>query len=132
MITLPFKISGLYASLAELHGIGRLEEGSLILEFSLKDAFVGILKSRPREIRISLVELKEVALKRRLFWSVFIIRARRMRVIAEFPGSKGDELRLRFRRRDWDTARELATEVNLHIMAEQLKQLTEANNRSRL
>src|SRR3954451_12392962 len=110
MITLPFKISGLYASLAELHGIGHLEEGSLILEFSLKDAFVGVLKSRPREIRISLGELKEVALKRRLFWSVFIIRARRMRVIAEFPGSKGDELRLRFRRRDWDTARELATE----------------------
>jgi len=106
MTSLPFTIPGVYSSLAELEGIARLDEGGFVLEFSVKDAFAGILKSQPKEILIAFPDLAEATFKRGLFNGKFTIRTRRISVIAEVPGGSAGELRLHCRRKHWGVAAE--------------------------
>ena len=130
MSILPFTISGVYSSLGELEGIARLEEGGLVLEFSVKDAIVGVLKSQPKEAWIAFADLAEATFKRGLFSGKFIIRTRRMSAISDIPGSSQGELRLRCRRKDCGVAVELASQLSLRIMAEELRQMADKNARS--
>jgi hypothetical protein len=127
---LPFTISGVYSSLGELEGLARLEEGGLVLEFSVTDAFVGVLKSQPKEVLVAFADLAEATFKRGLFSGKLIIRTRRMSAISDIPGSSQGELRLQCRRKHWGAATELAAQLNLRIAPGEPRSAADASGRS--
>ncbi len=103
-------------SFADMEGIARVEENALALEFQVKDNIFGIIKSQPREVRIPFAELAEVTFRRGWFRGVLIVRARRMSVLADVPGTEGAEIRLRCQRRYRDAAQELASQVSMRMV----------------
>ena|SRR5438876_6111568 len=131
MNALPFTISGVYLDFANLEGIARLDESGLILEFSVKDALVGVLKSKPKEVRLVFADIAEVTFKGGLFRGELTLQTRRMSAIADVPGSSAGRLRLRCRRKHWPIARELTSQLTLRVMAEDLRHMAAANSRPR-
>src|SRR5207247_1848093 len=108
-----------------------LDESGLILELSVKDALVGVLKSKPKEVRLAFTDIAEVAFLGGFFRGVLSVQTRRMSAVADIPGSTAGRLRLRCRRKYWPIARELASQLSLRVMAEDLKHMAAANHRPR-
>jgi hypothetical protein len=131
MNTLPFTVRGVLTDLVDLVGIVRLEEHELCLEFRTEHPLSKFFQSNAREIHIPLADLEEVGFKTRFCIGFLTLRARRMTAFNPVPGNHGGELRLRCRREHWDTARELASRLNMHTVRQELNALVAATNRTR-
>ena len=115
MASVPFTLGGVYADLAHIRGIARLDDDHLVLEYRLQDSVVGVLQSELKEIRIPLSELESVEFRRGIFRSVLDVRTRTMRVLESLPGAHDCQLRLVCRRQDRGSAQQLATSVTLQL-----------------
>jgi hypothetical protein len=131
MTSLPFKIRGVFTGLVDVEGIARLENEELCLEFRM--AVLTRLKTNPKELRIPLEELEEAVFKNRFCLGFLVLRARRLASFKDVPGNATGELRLRCRREHWETARELASRLNMRTTKEELRALlaeTDAGSQS--
>ncbi len=124
-MSVPFSVDAVLTSFADMEGIARVEENALALEFQVKDNIFGIIKSQPREVRIPFAELAEVTFRRGWFRGVLVVRARRMSVLADVPGTEGAEIRLRCQRRYRDAAQELASQVSMRMVSQDLQRMVE-------
>jgi hypothetical protein len=115
MESVPFTLSGVYADLAHVQGVARLDGDDLVLEFRMTDNFVGVFQSALKELRIPLDEIEEVHFRRRFFSGVLTIRARSMRALDAVPGVNDCELGLNCKRRHRNEAQQLATAVTLQL-----------------
>lgn len=125
MNSVPFRITGVLTDFADSEGIARLGLNSLVLEFQVKDNLFGLFKSAPREVHIPFSDLAEAVFKRGIFRGVLTVRARRLSAMASVPGLKESELRLGCRRRHWEAAAQLASGLNMRIIAHDLNQMAE-------
>ena len=124
MNSLPFRVAGVMTDFADAEGIARLAPEGLLLEFQVKDNVIGLLKSAPREVCIPFAELAEVVFKRGILSGALILRARRLTTLASVPGIKENELRLKCKRRYREAARDLASLLNMRILAHDLHEMT--------
>jgi len=125
MASIPFSIS-VYEGFAEAQGLIRFDEGenTLILEFQVKDGFVGFLKSGLKEVRIPISEIESVRLKDRLWMKpVLIIRASQLSTLSDIPESSQGEVKLHVSRKNKRDARLLASNVMLTLSDYELKKL---------
>ncbi len=63
MNSVPFRMRYLLGNLARAEGVARLDRDGLVLEFSIVDGLFGILRSRPKEVRVGLADVESVAVK---------------------------------------------------------------------
>ena len=85
---LPFKTDEAYHGFAEIQGLLHVERDHLLLEFELKDALFGVLKSGAKELKISYLDLNHVAYRRSWVKSRLVLQVNNMRVLSAFPGAK--------------------------------------------
>jgi hypothetical protein len=130
MVSVPFKIRGVYTGFVDLEGIARLEDKELCLEFRMSPVFSRYVKSKPKEVRIALEELEEATFKHVLCIGLLKFRARRLSAFSQVPGSEGAELRLRCRREHWPAAQELASRLSMRTVEHQLRALVAETSRS--
>ncbi|UCG84789.1 MAG: hypothetical protein JSW71_12600 [Gemmatimonadota bacterium] len=109
MISIPVKLHTPDAMFTETHGAIRVEEGRLVLEFESKDAFFGVYRSGVQELEILPDDVASVHYVQNLFKAELILRATSLKKVGLVPGSKGGEIRLRFKRRHRAEAQQLAT-----------------------
>ena len=109
MISIPVKFHTPDAMFTEAEGMVRIEDGRLVLEFETKDAFFGAYRSGVQELEIFPDDVVDVRYKQNMFRAELTIRARSMKQVDLVPGSKHGEVRLRFKRRHRDDARQLAS-----------------------
>jgi hypothetical protein len=118
--SLPFSIPHVYEGLANAKGIVRVESAELILEFEVKDGFVGMIKSGVREVRIPFDDLADLELHKGWFSTKLSIRTRRMTASSRIPGSDGTMAQLHLSRRDRQTAEVLVSTLLLNLSERQL------------
>jgi hypothetical protein len=119
----PFSFPQVYQGLASGGGIATATTAGLTLEFQVKDAIVGMIKSDVRKIAIPISELHSVALKESWFWSRLFIRVRSMTTLADVPGSDTGQVELRVARRDTATAHALVSILMLSLSERKLADL---------
>lgn len=130
MMSLPFTIRGVLTGFVDLEGVARLEDKELCLEFRMSSSLARFLRSSPREVRVAFEELEEAVFKQRLCVGMLRLRARRLHIFSQVPGSVGSELRLRCRREHWELARDLASHLSLRAVEQQLRTLAAENDQA--
>jgi hypothetical protein len=106
MSSVPFTLH-VYGGLAECHGLIRPEGDCLILEFQVQDNFWGIIRGRPRSVRIPLADLDSVEMRGRWFGRRLAIKARSLISLAGVPGSKQGQVEFEIARADVSAAENL-------------------------
>jgi len=115
MNAVPFDYEELYGGLANCHGLVRLDRKDLCLEFQVKDAVVGVLKSDVKEVRIPTSELASVRLEHHWFGlsTKLAIQTNRLEAAKDVPGMNQGRLVLSIARRDRPAAERLVAELAL-------------------
>lgn len=113
--TLPFSIENVYAGFAKVSGILSVVRDHLILEFQVSDIIGGIVKGRPKEIRIPLRSIEHVIFKKNWFVANFYIRVYRMKDLEDIPNNQAGEVKLSIIRKNRERAIQLASSINLRL-----------------
>ncbi|PSR13232.1 MAG: hypothetical protein C7N36_08910 [Bacteroidetes bacterium] len=113
--SLPFKTDDVYHGFAELNGILHVERDHLVLEFEIKDSFIGALKSGAKQLKIEYSELAAMTYVRTFFKSRMELKINNLRILTRFPGAKDGHISLKIKRRFKNEAEDLATYVRLRI-----------------
>ena len=130
--SVPFTIE-VYEGLAQAEGILHLEGGYLVLEWQVKDGIFGVLKGKIKRMALSLEQVREVELRKRMwpFRSSLRICVTDLRALEATPGT-GSELRLLVARRNRKALLQLAGEVRLQLSEVRLRQLDQEIREARL
>ncbi len=123
MNSVPFRMRYLPGNLARVEGVAHLENDALVLEFRVADALFGIVRSRPREVRIELAEVESVEFRKGWFVGKLRIVTRRISVLEALPWARGPEIKLKFGRKRRLSAQELASSLRLQIAERRLEAL---------
>ncbi|MEZ4775882.1 MAG: hypothetical protein R3D00_22060 [Bacteroidia bacterium] len=113
--TLPFTIDNVYAGFAKVSGILSVVRDHLILEFQVSDVIGGIVKGRPKEIRIPLRSVEQVVFKKNWFVANFYVRVYRMTDLQDIPNNQAGEVKLSITRKNRERAIQLASSINLRL-----------------
>lgn len=122
---LHFSTEDAYNGFATVEGIMRLEQEAIVLEFQVKDNFIGVIKSKTKDLRIPFSELEEVKYKTNWFVSNFRLFVSSMRILGEFPGGKDGVIKLKIKRKQKENAKQLASHINLALSEFRLKMMGE-------
>ena len=123
MSHLPFTIPDLYADLAEAHGLARLEDDTLVLEYQTKDSILGILKSDVKMIRLPLTKLSSIKYEKKWFKGYLIVAAKSMTTLEDVPGNEHGTQRLVISNKYKTMAEQLSIDAQLRIAEINLKDL---------
>ena len=121
---LPFSIPGTYQGLAEVAGLATLDGDALVLEFEVKDAVLGLLRSGVEVVRLPVDDLASVSLDQSWLHADLVVRARSMRSVRELPGSRQGQVSLRIARRDRATAEEFTATLLRRIAEKRRERLS--------
>lgn len=107
----PFAFD-MYGSLGRCEGILRDEGGHLAMEFQIKDALAGILKTGVRTIRIPLKDLVSVTITKGWLGTSWmgvniVLQAAQMETLKDVPGMSQGKVALSVARKDRDLAEKL-------------------------
>jgi len=108
MGSLPFSVE-VYSGFGRMDGRMRIEttdEGRFIgLDYQVKDDIFGVLKSRPRQVRVSFAEIESIRFVRRRFMTSYVeLVISNLSLAERIPGSEMGRLNLRVKRNDRDRA----------------------------
>jgi hypothetical protein len=120
---LPFQTTDAYHGLAEVQGILHVDRDELVLEFEVKDSFIGALKSGTRRLAISYLDLSKVTYRRSWFKSRLELKLRSVEIMSKFPGARDGQITLKIKRRYKTEAEDIETYANLRIAELRLEQL---------
>ena len=121
---LPFSIPGTYQGFAEVAGLATLDGDALVLEFEVKDAVLGLLRSGVEAVRLPVDDLASVSLDQSWLHADLVVRARSMRSVRELPGSRQGQVSLRIARRDRATAEEFTATLLRRIAEKRRERLS--------
>jgi len=122
-VFVQFSFPDVYQGFAEGGGIATATTNGLTLEFQVKDALVGMIKSEVRKIAIPISELHSVALKQSWFRNRLFIKVRNMTTLADVPGSNTGQVELRVSHRDKAPAQALVSILMLSLSERKLADL---------
>jgi hypothetical protein len=120
---LAFNIDDIYSGLARVNGLMSLTRDELVLEFQTQDNLVGIFKGRSGTIRIPIRDLYQAEVKSSWFSRFLIIRPKTLSAIANIPGADDSELKVKFKKRDLSSAKEIVSFLNLRISEIRLEEM---------
>lgn len=112
---LPFTIPSIGIGLQAMSGIAHFQKDTLRIEYEVKDAILGIVRSAPREASLTVAQLLQVTMRRKLFGSKLEIQTRSLVDLADIPGSEAGRLVLHVKRGDRSTAERMASTISLRI-----------------
>jgi hypothetical protein len=117
---LPFTTDKAYKGFAAVEGILLVREERLVLEYQVKDNFIGLLKSGTRQLPIPYGQLAKATCKRNLFRTQLQLQVNSMQILGEFPASQNGLIILKLKRRYKETAEDMEAYINLRIAEERL------------
>jgi hypothetical protein len=120
---LPFSLPNVYQGFAVGSGIATATSAGLILEFEIKDNFVGALRTGIQNISIPITELYSVVLKAGWFRTRLFVTTRSMTTLNGIPGSETGKLELRIARKDRAAAAGMVSMLMLSVSAGELARL---------
>lgn len=121
IFTVPYR-SDCYQGLLDVQGIVGLDGDAVVFEFEVRDAFLALLRSPIREVRIPISQIETVELVDG-WWSSFIrIRGRKLATLESLPGAF-TEARLRVKRLDRPRAKSLVAAVDMAMTDRQVEKL---------
>lgn len=124
-IRLPFTLSEVYSGLAEANGLMYVVKDTLLIEVQVKDAFIGFVKSKPKQIRIPFREVISIDYKRNLFLSRIVLRLGNMTYLSDIPGDNKGEVKLKIKRKDKEMAQNLVSHIKLRVSEIRLDMMDE-------
>jgi hypothetical protein len=128
MKSIPFSVPEVYEGLAETDGLARFDGTALWLEYQTKDAIVGLLKSGVKQVALRPTDLESVALKHRMFRSYLTLRARSLAAVEQLPGTRGPEIKLRFKRQYRPELNDIASALSVAISEAMLARLEDESD----
>jgi len=120
-VSLPFTIPNVYEGLAAAHGVAKWTNAGLVLEFQVKDSFIGMVKSGVNEVPIPFNELVSIELKEGWFRKRLFIRARSLTTLTNVPGHESGHIVLKIARKDLRIAREMVSILRLTLTERELQ-----------
>ena len=127
----PFVTDKAFGGLAEVNGQMRFENDELVLEFQVKDAILGAVKSAVKELAIPLEDIHDLVFEKGWFRRRLTLRTRSMAALEGLPGAEGSELVVKVAKQDAQAAKELASHLLLLVSEERLRQVEEEARRER-
>ncbi len=112
MEPLPFSFDPVHGGLSHCSGYLRLVPEGVACEFRTDIGGLGI-KSRPKEVLLRFDEVGSVTLKKGIFSIRALVIPSRLAILQRFPGTAGDSIVFRIRRRDRNRAEYFFSEVIL-------------------
>ena len=113
----PFEIPTVNQGFRIAKGLVNLDGEHMIFEYQVTDAFVGILTTEVREVRLPLRELQSVEYKKGWFSSKIILEARSLKALNDLPGTELTECVLKIKRKDRKEAEKLVSRTRV-VMSE--------------
>jgi len=108
---------------ATANGLARMTDDGLTLEFEVKDAVVGVVRTGLRQVHIVLDHLSGVELITGWFTTRLRIRTTTMAPMSEVPGDHTDCIQLGAKRQNRAIANALASALALRLSERQLERL---------
>ncbi len=121
LYSIPFSFPEAYGGLAEADGIARFDGKTLTLEFQVKDAVFGVVKSAVKEVILPIEQIAAVSFKRKTFRALIDIRSHK--VHHELPVQKGGEFTIVIKRKYREEGEEFASVLRLGVSEAALKRL---------
>lgn len=128
MTSIPFSLPKVYEGFAKAEGVARYENKTIFLEFRTKDTFVGLVKSDVKQVALRAGDLESVSLKHRMLRSHLTLRARSLEAVEQFPGRRGAEIELRFKRQYRAEVENISSRLALAISEARLARLDDETN----
>jgi hypothetical protein len=122
---IPFHLSNVNHGLAEVQGLIHIKKNHLILEFEIKDALGGFIKSDLKEIDIPFDEIESLTYKKGLWGASVKIEGNSMRTFEEIPESEQGRCELKIKRKDRNEAEKSISSARVALSEFKLNKLDE-------
>ena len=132
MYSIPFSFPDAYSGFAEADGVARFDGHCLILEYQIKDAVFGMVKSEVKKVIIPVGEIAAIKFKRSTFRATIDLRTHCIEIVEEIPGQKGGEFMLSLKRKHREEGEEFASALRLGVSEARLRALEEDHQRDGL
>lgn len=131
MKVVPFTIE-IYGGLGRVDGRLRVDLDSLILDYQAKDEVFGVIKGRPRQVRITMKDLQDVEfVRRRLRKSLIVVELSDLHLAQRIPGAKLGRIELSIAKEFRDDAQRATQRLQRYLSEHRLlsddRTLTEAD-----
>lgn len=123
MSRIAFRIPSVYSDLGEGDGVINLENDQITIEYQIKDAFIGVLKSNIQKVIVPLLDIHDIVFQPKLINSKLILSTKEMATLANIPGSEKGELKLNIARADKEDAKKFVDDVMFRVSELRLKQM---------
>ncbi len=120
--TVPFIIPEINSGFQQAEGLLKLAKEQLELEFEVKDAILGLIKSGVKDAVIPFSELKSIEFKKGWFSTKIILEGTSMKTFNELPGSELATCTLKVKRKHRDDAESLISQARLQLSEYKLDQ----------
>lgn len=125
---IPFTAQVGELGLKEAHGIIQFSpKRGLIIEFQLKDAIVGLIKSDVKTVAIQWQDLVDFQVKKKLFGAYISIRVNKMSIFEDLPSSNAGELIAKIKKSYVEQAKNLQSSLLLMISEKKIELLDQLN-----
>jgi len=122
--TIPFTSVIGELGLSEAHGLMKFSaKTGLVLEFQVKDAFIGIIKSAVREIQLDWDDIADFQIKKKWFSVIVTIRVNKMSIFQDLPATKSGELKAKIKKEDYESVRNLQSSLMLILSEKKIERL---------
>ncbi|MDZ7721174.1 MAG: hypothetical protein U5K72_20295 [Balneolaceae bacterium] len=122
---IPFHISNVNHGFAEAQGLIHIKKNKLVLEFEIKDAFGGFIKSDLKEIDIPFDEIESLTYKKGLWGASVKIEGSSMRTFEQLPESEQGRCELKIKRKHRDQAEQSISSARVALSEYKLDKLDE-------
>jgi hypothetical protein len=123
-ITLPFRFPEVFHGFAEGGGVVRMTHDALVLEFQVRDGFLGFFRSGIHELPLAFESMASVTLKKGWFTTRITIRAKSLKALQDLPVAENGDLVLKIARKDRALAEQLVSHLDLRLCELDLKRMT--------
>lgn len=124
-MNLPFKQKEIYLGLAEIHGLLRVVDQSLELEYRVKDTTLGFLDSSVKSCRIPLRIIDSIEVEKKWFSGKFELTFNRIPALDNPFQLEGNSLKLSVKKADFDQAKSFRSKLMYEILERKLDDLDE-------
>lgn len=121
--TVPFSIPEINHGFQEASGLMKLTREGIELEFEVKDAILGVMKSGIKNVIIPYSKLESITFKKGWFSSKIILNGTSMRVFEDVPGTNVATCIIKVKRKHRNEAQSLASHARLQLSEYKLDQM---------
>ena len=125
--TVPFIIPEINSGFQQAEGLLKLSKDKLELEFEVKDAILGVIKSGVKDVAIPFSDLKSISFKKGWFSAKIILEATSMKAFRDLPGTELATCTLKVKRKHRDDAQSLISQARLQLSEFKLDQFDKSS-----